>query len=217
MVFLAEDGGIGALGINLPSLIAQLINFTILLILVGWASKRFLFPLLDERRKRIQEGLDASEEAKQRLARAGAGPQRDTTGAGRGHRRPAAGVRRPHDYRRRAGDPPQPGPTGAPGAHRGGAGGGAPRPRRRGRPDVIREIAARRYGEGAVQIARDGGTEERWAGGLCLMAAIFSDAEVAAVMQEARISTADKTGLAAKALEGVDPLGLNLGRLLGNR
>jgi F-type H+-transporting ATPase subunit b len=70
MVFLAEDGGIGALGINLPSLIAQLVNFTLLLILIGWASKRFLFPLLDERRKRIQEGLDASEEAKQRLAQA---------------------------------------------------------------------------------------------------------------------------------------------------
>ena len=70
MVFLAEDGGIGALGINLPSLIAQLINFTILLIVIGWASKRFLFPLLDERRKRIQDGLDASEEAKQRLAEA---------------------------------------------------------------------------------------------------------------------------------------------------
>ena len=67
MVFLAE-GGIGALGINLPSLIAQLINFTFLLIIIGWASKRFLFPLLDERRKRIQEGLEASEEAKKRLA-----------------------------------------------------------------------------------------------------------------------------------------------------
>ncbi len=68
MVFLAGDGGIGALGFNLPSLIAQLINFTILLVLVGWASKRFLFPLLDERRKRIQEGLDASDEAKRRLS-----------------------------------------------------------------------------------------------------------------------------------------------------
>ena len=67
MIFLAE-GGIGALGINLPSLIAQLINFTLLLIIIGWASKRFLFPLLDERRKRIQEGLEASEEAKQRLS-----------------------------------------------------------------------------------------------------------------------------------------------------
>ncbi len=68
MVFLAEDGGIGALGINLPSLIAQLINFTLLLIIIGWASKRFLFPLLDERRKRIREGLEASEEAKRRLS-----------------------------------------------------------------------------------------------------------------------------------------------------
>ena len=67
MVFLAE-GGIGALGINLPSLIAQLINFTILLIVLGWAFKRFLFPMLDERRKRIQEGLEASEEAKRRLS-----------------------------------------------------------------------------------------------------------------------------------------------------
>jgi F-type H+-transporting ATPase subunit b len=68
MVFLAEDGGIGALGINLPSLIAQLINFTILLIVLGWAFKRVVFPMLDERRRRIQEGLDASDEAKKRLA-----------------------------------------------------------------------------------------------------------------------------------------------------
>ncbi|MEE8369993.1 MAG: hypothetical protein V3S00_04405, partial [Dehalococcoidia bacterium] len=67
MVFLAE-GGIGALGINLPALIAQFINFTILLIVLGWAFKRFLFPLLDERRKRIQEGLEASDEAKRRLS-----------------------------------------------------------------------------------------------------------------------------------------------------
>ncbi len=70
MVFLAEEGGIGALGLNLPSLLAQLINFTILLIVLGWAFKRFLFPMLDERRRRIQEGLQASEEAKQRLAEA---------------------------------------------------------------------------------------------------------------------------------------------------
>src|SRR3989304_2560199 len=67
MVFLAE-GGIGALGLNAPSLIAQLINFAILFLVLGWAFKRFLFPLLDERRRRIQEGLDASEEAKRRLS-----------------------------------------------------------------------------------------------------------------------------------------------------
>src|SRR3972149_6742551 len=67
MVFLAE-GGIGALGLNVPSLIAQLINFTILFLVLGWAFRRFLFPLLDERRHRIQEGLDASDEAKRRLS-----------------------------------------------------------------------------------------------------------------------------------------------------
>jgi F-type H+-transporting ATPase subunit delta len=82
---------------------------------------------------------------------------------------------------------------------------------------VIREIAARRYGEAAFQIARDGGTEERWSEGLSLMSAAFSDPEMATVMQEARISTADKVGLAEKVLEGVAPLVLNLARLLVHR
>jgi len=82
---------------------------------------------------------------------------------------------------------------------------------------VIREIAARRYGEAAFQIARDGGTEERWSKGLSLMAAVFSDSEIGALMQEARISSADKMGLAEKALAGVDPLVLNLARLLVHR
>jgi F-type H+-transporting ATPase subunit delta len=82
---------------------------------------------------------------------------------------------------------------------------------------VIREIAARRYAEAAFQIAREQGTEERWSEGLSLMAAIFSDPEVAAVMQEARVSTADKMSLAERALEGVEPLILNLARLLVHR
>ena len=82
---------------------------------------------------------------------------------------------------------------------------------------MIREIAARRYGEAAFQIAHEGGTEERWSEGLSLMAAVFSDSEIAALMQEARISTADKMGLAEKALAGVDPLVLNLARLLVHR
>ena len=82
---------------------------------------------------------------------------------------------------------------------------------------MIRGIAARRYGEAVFQIARDGGTEERWSEGLSLMAAVFSDSEIAALMQEARISAADKMGLAEKALAGVDPLVLNLARLLVHR
>jgi|FLYL01.1.fsa_nt_gi F-type H+-transporting ATPase subunit b len=65
---LLQADGIGALGINLPGLVAQLINFTILLVVFTWLFRRFLFPMLDERRRRIEEGLQASEEAKQRLA-----------------------------------------------------------------------------------------------------------------------------------------------------
>ena len=65
-VFLQAEG-IGALGINLPGLVAQLINFGILLVLFSWLFRRFLFPMLDERKKRIAEGLQASEEAKARL------------------------------------------------------------------------------------------------------------------------------------------------------
>jgi len=60
--------GISALGINLPSLIAQLVNFTLLLIILYLLAYKPLLRVLDERRKRIQEGLEASEEAKQRLS-----------------------------------------------------------------------------------------------------------------------------------------------------
>jgi F-type H+-transporting ATPase subunit delta len=82
---------------------------------------------------------------------------------------------------------------------------------------VIREIAARRYAEAAFQIAREQGTEERWSEGLSLIAAVFSDPEVEAVMKEARVSTANKMSLAEGTLEGVDPLVLNLARLLVHR
>ncbi len=68
-VFLAGVvNGLKTLGINLPSLIAQIINFTILLIVLRMFAYKPVMRLLDERKKRIQEGLEASEEAKRRLA-----------------------------------------------------------------------------------------------------------------------------------------------------
>jgi len=60
--------GIDALGINLPSLIAQLINFTLLFVVLSVLLYRPLLRVLDERKKRIEEGLEASDEAKRRLA-----------------------------------------------------------------------------------------------------------------------------------------------------
>jgi F-type H+-transporting ATPase subunit b len=60
--------GIADLGINLPVLIAQLVNFTILLIvlrLVAWGP---LTRMLDDRRTRIAESLSAAEQMKRQVA-----------------------------------------------------------------------------------------------------------------------------------------------------
>src|SRR5437667_224731 len=59
---------ISALGFNLPALIAQLINFLLLLLIFQVLLYKPLLKMLDERKKRIQEGLDASDEAKRRLS-----------------------------------------------------------------------------------------------------------------------------------------------------
>ena len=60
--------GIGALGFNLPALIAQLINFVLLLVIFRLLLYKPLLKVLDDRKKRIEEGLEASDEAKRRLA-----------------------------------------------------------------------------------------------------------------------------------------------------
>jgi F-type H+-transporting ATPase subunit b len=60
--------GIGSLGFNLPALIAQLINFVLLLIIFRLLLYKPLLNMLDQRKKRIQEGIEASDEAKRRLS-----------------------------------------------------------------------------------------------------------------------------------------------------
>ncbi len=71
MAFLAGFvDGLKALGINLPTLLAQLVNFTVLLVVLYLLAYKPVMRMLDERRRRIQEGLEASEEAKRRLAQA---------------------------------------------------------------------------------------------------------------------------------------------------
>ena len=58
-----EPSGIAALGINLPGLIAQLINFAILLVILRMFLYKRVMNVLDERKRRIQEGLDAASQA----------------------------------------------------------------------------------------------------------------------------------------------------------
>lgn len=62
--------GLKTLGINLPSLLAQIINFAILLVVLYLLAYKPVLRMLDERRRRIQEGLEASERAKEQAAKA---------------------------------------------------------------------------------------------------------------------------------------------------
>jgi len=60
--------GIADLGINLPVLIAQLVNFTILLVILRLVAWGPLTKMLDERRERIAESLSAADQAKAQAA-----------------------------------------------------------------------------------------------------------------------------------------------------
>ncbi len=60
--------GVTELGINLPSLIAYLVNFIILLGILGLFAYKPLLRMLDERTERIRESLEAADRARQDAA-----------------------------------------------------------------------------------------------------------------------------------------------------
>ncbi len=66
MVFL----GITDIGINVPVLVAQLINFTFLLIVMRLLIYKPVLKMLDQRRERIREGLSAAEQGQERAQEA---------------------------------------------------------------------------------------------------------------------------------------------------
>jgi F-type H+-transporting ATPase subunit b len=59
-----------ALGINLPGLLAQLINFAILLFILRLVAYKPIMRMLDERSRRVREGLEAAERMKEQAAQA---------------------------------------------------------------------------------------------------------------------------------------------------
>jgi F-type H+-transporting ATPase subunit b len=69
------SGLIESFGINLSSLIAQIVNFSILLIVLYLVAYKPLLKMLDERSKRIRESLEHAEYIKQQAAAA----ERETT------------------------------------------------------------------------------------------------------------------------------------------
>lgn len=59
-----------ALGINIPGLLAQLINFAILLAILRVVAYKPFMRMMDERSRRVREGLEASERMKEQAAHA---------------------------------------------------------------------------------------------------------------------------------------------------
>ena len=82
---------------------------------------------------------------------------------------------------------------------------------------MIQEIAAKRYAEAALLLARENRNEEAWSGGLQTMASLFGDPPARALLENARVPLANKLKLVEGVLAGVNPLVLNLARLLLRR
>jgi F-type H+-transporting ATPase subunit delta len=82
---------------------------------------------------------------------------------------------------------------------------------------VILDVAAKRYAEAAYLIARQDGKEDAWSSGLADVAALLGDDRARAVFENARVPSSQKLALVERALAGVDPLVLNLARLLVRR
>ncbi len=63
-------GGLASLGINLPTLIAQLINVAVLFGLLYLVAYKPIMRMLDERSRKIKESMDNTEHIKQQAERA---------------------------------------------------------------------------------------------------------------------------------------------------
>ncbi|MFC1974486.1 F0F1 ATP synthase subunit B [Chloroflexota bacterium] len=63
-------GGLASLGINLPTLVAQVINFAILLGLMYLFAYKPLIRMFDERSRKIKESMEQTELIKEQAARA---------------------------------------------------------------------------------------------------------------------------------------------------
>ena len=69
------DKAVEALGLNLPQLIAQIVNFFVLLVILRLVAYKPILRMLDERKQKIAEGLNAAEIARAEAASAQANIQ----------------------------------------------------------------------------------------------------------------------------------------------
>lgn len=76
-------GGIASLGISLPTLIAQVVNFVILFGLLYLVAYRPIMRMLDERSRKIKESMEQTEFIKEQAARAEEEAKKRIEAAGR--------------------------------------------------------------------------------------------------------------------------------------
>jgi len=76
-------GDLESLGINLPTLIAQLINFAILFGLLYLVAYKPIMRMLDERSRRVKESMEQTEHIKEQAARAEEESKKQIEAAGR--------------------------------------------------------------------------------------------------------------------------------------
>jgi len=63
-------GGISELGINLPTLLTQVVTFIILLVILRFVAYKPIMRMLDERSRRVKESMEQAESVKEQSARA---------------------------------------------------------------------------------------------------------------------------------------------------
>lgn len=75
-------GGLAELGISLPTLLAQIVNFAILLGLLYLVAYKPIMRMLDERSRKIKESMEQTEYIKEQAARAQAEAEKRIAAAG---------------------------------------------------------------------------------------------------------------------------------------
>ena len=96
-------GGLSDLGINLPVLIAQIVNFAILLGLLYLVAYKPIMRMLDERSRRIKESMEQAEAMKEKTALADEEIKKQIeTASKEGQERVARAVRIGEDMKQKA-------------------------------------------------------------------------------------------------------------------
>ena len=79
---------------------------------------------------------------------------------------------------------------------------------------MIRDTVAKRYAQAAFEIARERDSLEEWATDLALVGTVMTDPQAASILSSTKLALADRYRLLEAILEGIDPLVMNLARLL---